>query len=147
MSEQNQIRIILTITALIVPYFFDLHHPLLYTIVAICVFFFGIIRIVKEQWFEQRFITRWEKIKQKGFWANFIRASIGGFIVMSILTFAIQFLAYGRTSVAIYKQLSQTDSYSVFVIMVVTSVAMGIASWFDNNRKYQRIKHRERNDI
>lgn len=91
--------------------------------------------------FEERFYQRWDKARKKGFLVNVVLEGIRSFFTIIIVVCLSQLFAHGRTPMDLVSGLPNSVLIGIFLFIIVLNILIGIATWYENEKRYKRIHH------
>ncbi len=129
-----------------VPQIHEIHcQPYYYTFLGLLTVL-ATIRTVYEEHFEERFYRRWKKLRERGFWINFLRKGIWAMVLIIAAVSAGQLFGNGVTPLEIVERLSVGGLIPVILVLLLFSVLLGIVGWYEDEKRYAKICFRKEYD-
>lgn len=142
MRKNQMIRLIVFIIAWLIlialPVFNDMYYLLLYYAVAVLILLAGMYWFIQDKKIEDRFYRKWHRLRERGFWINVIRAGIGSFIYMTVILTFGQLFGNGLTPAKLVSLLGGTIIW-IMLVLFVFSFIIGVAAWYENEKRYHKI--------
>ncbi len=136
----NIIAIILLIILLILPLYDHVHHMGLYYIIIILGLVpFTFYRIIKSDFLEDKFYSKWKKRRKKGRLINILIEGLRTVFLIVILLLGSQFIANNNTPSFILAELPNNAVMCLASIILIFGVICGIVSWYENEKRYEKI--------
>ncbi|MGI6453890.1 MAG: hypothetical protein ACOX0E_10590 [Syntrophomonadaceae bacterium] len=138
-SRRGIVLIIMSAVLLVLPVFIDIYSINFYYAFTLICLIGAFYRISKEEHFEAKFYHRWKNARKHGFWINVILEGLRAFIFMTVLVIMTQYIGNGITPWQIVLQLPGRILLRLLVVLLLFSIAAGVAAWYENNKRWEKI--------
>ena len=145
MSFSKNIRIIMKIIVSVIllsfPFLAKVYYQkFYYALVLIFILLLALMEIFSwEKNRDKRFLAKWPKVRDRGIWINVILVALGSFFFMSIMVALGQLFGNGLTPLDIFNTLPGESMIKILLLLVFFSLSIGILSWYENQRKYEKL--------
>lgn len=135
------IKIIISAILLSLPYFGEVYYQKLYYLFAfLFILTLAILEILDwEEKRDERFLKKWPKRRDKGFWINVFLVGLGSFLFMGIMVSLGQLFGNGITPLEIVNTLPKKALTKVLITLIVFASTIGIIDWYEKERKYEKL--------
>ncbi|RKD24348.1 hypothetical protein BEP19_08105 [Ammoniphilus oxalaticus] len=124
-----------------------IYHPIFFYPIVILIIGAAVYRVIREEEFELRFYERWKKAREQGYWTNVIREGVKSFVKLGCLVGFGQFFGNGLSPRVIVSSISGLALVFIILFLGALSYGIGLISWHENNKRFDRIEDRISNSV
>ncbi|GAA0437437.1 hypothetical protein GCM10008983_12850 [Lentibacillus halophilus] len=126
------------VALLLLPAMVHIYYTPYYYAVASIIFLMVLYNVLRKDT-DEIFYQKWRKQKSKGFWFYVAWKGLwSSFVIVVVVCFG-QLFGNNYTPLAIWAALSTGELVGVLLLIMVFGFASAAGSWFDNNKRYERV--------
>ncbi|TRM10976.1 hypothetical protein FH966_04135 [Lentibacillus cibarius] len=138
MTRRSLFFIIVWVIILVLPAMMPIYYTPFYYVAAVILFLIGLYNI-RHGNTDETFYRKWTKQRSKGFWLYVAGKGLWSTFTIAVVVSLGQLFGNDYTPPEIVTALSTGELIGVLLLMMLFGFASAIASWFENNKRYDRV--------
>ncbi|QVY59670.1 hypothetical protein [Cytobacillus gottheilii] len=141
------VLLIASIALLIFPLIMPIYYLPFYYLLAVFLLPLSIYRVIRHEHFEQKFLRRWKKAREKGYWINVLIEGARSILLLIAVAIFTTVFVYGLTPVSLFRQDSGEINIAFLLFFIIFLLVFyfiaGLIQYYENETRYNKANESE----